>query len=246
MIKGIYHSASGMLPRLTQQEVVANNLANVNTTGFKGSTRFFRCVLDNLKVQPGLYSEPGSVTEWEESLRTDWTEGPLIETRNPLDMAIHGSGFFVVQTGEATEQVSYTRNGNFTVNEEGELINNREYKVMGEGGVIRIIGKDVVIHSDGKIIVDGEQVDTIKVVDFENPNLLLRNGYGYFTPSGSAEAITPEKVVVKQGFLESSNVEAVLEMVNMIELNRNYESCQKAILAQDETLRKAVNDIAKS
>ncbi len=231
---------------MTQQEVVANNLANVNTTGFKGSTRYFRRVLNNTLVQQGLYSEPGSLTELEESLRTDWTEGPLIETRNPLDAALHGDGFFVIQTGDSTEKVSYTRNGNFAINSEGELINSREYKVMGESGVIRITGKQVVIHSDGKIIVDGEQVDSLKIVDFNQPYTLLRNGYGYFTPAAGEEPTTPDKVVIKQGFLENSNVEAVLEMVNMIELNRNYESCQKAILAQDETLRKAVNDVAKT
>ena len=245
MIKGIYHSAAGMLPRLTQQEIVANNLANVNTTGFKGSRRFFRRVLDNTLIQQGMHGEPGMLTELEESMFTNFTEGALKETRNPLDLAIHGDGFFVLQTGEDEDQVSYTRNGNFSLNAEGELVNGRDYRVMGEGGTIRITGQEVVIQSDGSVVVDGEIVDTLKIVDFEQPYKLLRNGYGYFTPVGSAEGDTPEKVDIKQGFLENSNVVAVLEMVRMIELNRNYESCQKAILAQDETLRKAVNDIAK-
>lgn len=245
MIKGIYHSAAGMLPRLTQQEVVANNLANVNTTGFKGNRRFFRRILDSTMIQTGLNGEPGMLTELEESLFTDFSGGAFQETRNPLDLAIHGDGFFVLQTGENEDQVSYTRNGNFSLNAEGELVNGRDYRVMGEGGAIRITGDNVVIQNDGSVVVDGEVVDTLKIVDFDKPYKLLRNGYGYFTPAGGAEGDTPEKLDVKQGFLESSNVVAVLEMVRMIELNRNYESCQKAIIAQDETLRRAVNDIAK-
>jgi len=242
MIKGIYHAAAGMLPRMNQQETVGNNLANVNTTGFKADKRFFRTTLNNRMLQGGAFGQPIPLTEEEAPLVTDFSQGAFSETRNPLDVAINGDGFFVIETGDT---VSYSRNGNFALNAESELINTHGYRVLGEEGVIRITGKDVTIRPTGEVIVDGKTVGTIKLVDFEKPYELKRNGYGYFIPDPPTDPITPEVYEMRQGFLEDSNVDPIEEMIQMIELNRNYESCQKAIQAQDETLKLAVNDLPK-
>lgn len=241
MVKGIYYAAAGMLPRANQQEVVANNLANVNTTGFKGDRRFFRRVLDSSLVHQGIQGERGVMDNEIQTQQTDFIQGSFSQTRNPLDIAISGEGFFALETGET---VSYTRNGNFFLNEDGEIVNSRAYKVLGEDGPIKVAGNEVIIKDDGQVMVDGSSAGTLKIVKFEQMDKLFRNGYGYFIPDPPQEAVTPEDLNIRQGFLENSNVEAVLEMVLMIELNRNYESCQKSIIAQDETLRMAANQIA--
>lgn len=238
MIKGIYNAAAGMLPQLNQQETVGNNLANVNTTGFKADRKYFRTALSSNMLQLGTYGEPRVVSEDDVSLVTDFSHGSMSGTRNPLDLAIISNGFFALETGES---VSYTRNGNFTISPEGELINSRGYKVLGEGGPIRVVGNEIVIHSSGQIMIDGQSVGKIKIVDFEQPYHLKRNGYGYFVPDPPDEGITPDNIDVKQGFLESSNVDPISEMIQMIELNRNYESLQKSIQSQDDTLRMAIS-----
>jgi len=235
MVKGLYHAAAGMLPRMNQQETVGNNLANVNTTGFKSDHRFFRTELNSSIIQSGQYGELQEFSEEEVSLVTSFNQGSLAETRNALDVAINGDGFFVLETGETN---SFTRNGNFMVNAEGELVNSRDYKVLGENG------REVLISGDGTVIVDDNIIDKIIIVDFEEPYDLRRNGFGYFISEADAEEIDPEDYAVKQGFLENSNVDPISEMVKMIELNRNYESCQKSIHAQDQTLGLAVNQIA--
>ncbi len=242
MIKGIYHAAAGMLPRMNQQETVGNNLANVNTTGFKADKRFFRTALNSSLLQGGGFGQPMQLNEDQFSLTTDFEQGAFSETRNPLDIAIDGDGFIAIETDET---ISYTRNGSFAISGEGELVNNRGYRVMGEEGPIKVIGKDVTIRPTGELIVDGKISGTIKVVDFEKPYVLKRNGYGYFVPQEGQEGSAPEKFEVKQGFLEDSNVDPISEMLQMIELNRNYESCQKAIQTQDDSLKLAVNELPK-
>jgi flagellar basal-body rod protein FlgG len=242
LIKGIYHAAAGMLPRMSQQETVGNNLANVNTTGFKADQRFFRTSLNNSLLQGGKIGQNVKFSDDQTSLVTDFSQGSFSETRNPLDVSINGDGFFVFETGDS---LSFSRNGSFAVNGESELVNNRGYRVMGEEGPIRITGHEITFRADGGIIVDGKTVGTLKIIDFEQPYALKRNGYGYFIPDPPDSGFRPEKCELRQGFLEDSNVDAISEMIQMIELNRNYESCQKAIQAQDDTLKLAVNELPK-
>jgi len=106
MIKGLYHAAAGMLPRMNQQETVGNNLANINTTGFKYDHRFFRTELNNTIIQSGQYGELQEFSEDEVSLETNFNQGSLAETRNSLDLALNGDGWFVLETGDVE---SYTR-----------------------------------------------------------------------------------------------------------------------------------------
>ncbi len=242
MVKGIYHAAAGMLPTMNQQETVGNNLANVNTTGFKADKRYFRTALNSSLLQSGRNGQAVKLNEDKFSLTTDFSQGSYSETRNPLDVAINGDGFFAFETGET---VSYSRNGSFAVNGEGELVNNRGYRVLSEEGLIRVNGKDVTIRDNGEIVVDGKSSGKLKIVDFEQPYTLKRNGFGYFVPENNDAGFRPDSLELRQGFLEDSNVDPIGEMIQMIELNRNYESCQKSIQAQDETLKLAVNELPK-
>ena len=229
-----------MISREKQLEAVSNNLTNVNTTGFKADTRYFRTTLDN-QLMPG--GEKTATSDDKYFLGTDFSQGTLNRTHNPLDLAIVGKGFFVIGTDEG---ISYTRNGNFKLNENSELVTNQGHNVLGETGAIRITGHDVTLSEAGHVIVDGLPVDKLQVVDFDEPYQLRRDRFGNFTPVNPEEiGSLSQDFKVMQGSLERSNVNIIQEMIAMIELNRIYEALQKSVQTQDETLKLAANEIAR-
>jgi len=242
MIKGIYHAAAGMIPRESQLEAISNNLANANTTAHKADRRLFRTTLDNRLLQGGPFGSPLTLPTELYYLQTNFEQGSLEKTDNPLDIAISGDGFFAVETDAGT---FYTRDGNFKLNENNELVTNQGYRVLGESNPIQITGADVSVRETGEVIVDGSVADVLKVVDFEDRERLHRNGFGLFAPEADLPSQPAEGYRLMQGFVEKSNVNVIREMVQMIELNRIYEALQKSIIAQDETLKTAVNEIAR-
>ena len=242
MIKGIYHAAAGMIPRESQLEAVSNNLANANTTAHKTDRRLFRTTLNNQLLQGGPFGTEQTLPPELYYLQTNFEQGSLEKTDNPLDLAITGNGFFAVETDEGT---FYTRNGNFKLNQDNELVTNQGYRVLGESNPIQVNGNDVVIRESGEVIVDGVVVDTIQIVDFDDKEQLHRNSYGLFVPDDEQQNQPAQDFRIMQGFIEKSNVNVVRNMVQMIELQRIYETLQKSIITQDETLRLAVNEIAK-
>ncbi|GAB4373618.1 MAG: flagellar basal-body rod protein FlgF [Calditrichia bacterium] len=237
MIKGLSIAKAGMLPRQRQLEVNANNLANIDTIGFKKTSVFFRHLLNSLKNQ----SEAETITS---EAMVDFSPGPLKETGNPLDVAIAGEGFFVIQTPEG--QV-FTRNGNFTLSADGRLTTVDGYSVLGNGGEIQINGNEIKINETGAITVDGQAVDTIRVVTFEDLSELVQVGSNFFSPGDKADMmdLEPEKIQLRQGYLESSNVTGIDEIISMIELYRQFEFGQKVISTQDQTLEKLINDTGR-
>jgi len=231
MIKGIYTSASGMLPRMLKQEVFANNMANVNTTGYKSDDVFMQ-VLDNAKGQ-GLTGEPWE-TPMVDGIYTDYEQGAIERTDNNKDLAIEGSGFFAVETDNG---ILYTRGGNFTVSPQGILTDNNGNAVLSDSGPIPAVGNDIVI---------GTSIAKLKVVDFDKPYKLAKTDGGYFTPSDQTavpKAATNSQI--RQGYLEKSNVNVIEVMVDMLASFRAYEAGQKAIQSQDETLEKAVTEVGR-
>jgi flagellar basal-body rod protein FlgG len=242
MIKGLYDAAAGMTARIVEQETVANNLANVNTTGYKAGRSLFKVTIQGRLLEDGRLGRGMKGGDDPAYLHADPTPGALVETRNPLDVAIAGRGFFALETGD---RITYTRNGSFTLNEDLELVSSQGYRVLGEAGPIRIAGRNVTISESGAVTVDGTPAATLLLVDFDDPAQLKRNALGGFEPEMGAEPFPVTDVRVLQGRLESSNVDPVAEMIRMIELNRSFESCQKAIQAQDETLKLATSEIAR-
>ncbi len=244
MIKGIYTSGSGMLPRMLKQEVFANNMSNSNTVGYKKDSVFLQH-LENAKRNDNR----GIVTdlEWEvpmvDEVYIDFEPGQLVDTENPLNAAIDGKGFFVIETPEGER---YTRNGVFELTAEGTLIDSNGYNVMSEAGPVVIDGDEIVINQDGMIIVDGNQVANLRVVDFAEPYNLRKADEGYFVPESPNDTAQPaESYQIRQGYVETSNVNIIESMVDMIVSFRAYEAGQKAIHSQDETLDKAVNDLGR-
>lgn len=247
MIRGLYTSASGMLAQQAKNDVSANNLANVNTTGFKKDNAVFRAfpemlvsrVNDPVKGQqprPVLGSLGTGVVL--DEVVTDQTQGSLLATDNPFNLALAGEGYFVINRGGADV---YTRNGDFGLDPQGYLVNNTGDRVQGQKGNIRVEGKEFRVNADGTVWVDEKQIDVLRVVSFMDPKGITKVGDSYFT-GGQPLPVRPN---IKAGFLETSNVNPVTEMVNLITIMRGYETNQKAIQAHDQTLDKAVNEVGR-
>lgn len=242
MIQGIYTASRGMTPLLQQQEQIANNLANINTTGYKQSGLFissFNKLVANDLQQPFVNSD---ITA--DQVYIDYREGTMRDTKSPLDCFIKGRGFFSVQ---AQDGIYYTRNGNFALDPDGLLVTSDGSKVLGTDGYIRLDQEyPVVITENGELMQDGETRGVLKIVDFETPYAFTRSGEGRFSPILPAgEERQSAGFSIRQGYLEGSNVEMIRNMVQMIASFRNFEADQKALQAQDETLDKAVNVVGK-
>lgn len=179
------------------------------------------------------------------TVEANYTQGSLEETGNPLHMAIKGSGFFEVMNQQGEH--FYTRDGAFTLNDNGEIINSEGYYLLNEQGVsILADGKDFTLSERGEILVNGEAVDQVSVIDITNVRDLRKHGEGHYYLVDNSQAETrPFQGEILQGYLESSNVNAIQEMVEMISAYRTYESSQKVVRAYDEILQRAVNDIGK-
>jgi flagellar basal-body rod protein FlgG len=176
---------------------------------------------------------------------TDYSEGTVRKTDNPLDCAIQGSGFFSVMTPQ--NGVAYTRNGNFSMDADGFLVTGDGSRVLGKNGYIRFRGnEDIRIHSDGAVYQGQELIDRLKIADFKKPYAMLKQGSNRFIPENPAEkVIASPGFSVKQGYLEQSNVNMIKNMVDMIATFRNFEADQRALSAQDQTLDKAVNQVGR-
>ena len=243
MIQGIYTASRGMTPLLQQQDQIANNLANINTTGFKQSSLFVksyhRFLVNDLQ-------EPFAENEIKaDEVYIDYREGPMKMTKAPLDCYLKGSGFFTIMTSDG---IAYTRNGNFGLDPDGIIVTSDGSKVMGTEGFIRV-ERDlpVTITEDGEILQEEECKGVLKITDFEKPYNLRQCGEGRFSPllPDNPERRPSSGFSIRQGYLEGSNVDMIRNMVRMIASYRNFEADQRALHAQDETLEKAVNQVGR-
>lgn len=243
-----------------RMELLANNLANVNTSGFKEDRPLFQVTDTGGNALPGnpavvAPAPSGGVlpvnlmSRLQNNLidfvgvKTDFSQGELQPTGNKLDLALRGSGFFAVSTPEGTR---YTRSGNFGLNEEGTLVTQDGFPVLGKTGPIELEGEQVVVREDGAISAGNVTVDSLMIVDAPSPHLLRKVGGSLFAASGlPLPEKDPEEIEVLQGFLEASNVNVIKEMVTLIEVTRAYESYQKVVHSWNEVLSKSVNEIGR-
>ena len=279
MIRGIYTSASGMSVMQSRLDIISNNLANVDKTGFKRDIVIMKAfpdiqvrrqMDDGLVVFPlGSYDKMpfvgklGTGVELNESY-TVYSQGNLKETNNDFDFAMEGKGFFTIETEKGER---YTRNGTFTIDKDGYLVTKDGLKVLTETGYIQIKKNNFIIDKQGNIYQNGEyaqdperlvQIDEnewrdiefigrLKIVRFPRERELRREGNSmYYEDEFTGQpyiAEENERPKVLQGFLESANVNPVTEMVQMIEVQRNYEANQKAILSHDQLLGRVINDV---
>jgi flagellar basal-body rod protein FlgF len=238
----IYNAGAGAILQQIRLDVYSNNLANMGTVGFKSDQPIFRYD-ESQEMQEASPAATPQLSPYTSTLEyvTDYTTGPIQNTGNPLDVAIVGKGFFEIQTAEG---VHYSRNGRFSINEQGQLSNSDGRPVMGQGGEITIDGSQVVINEKGEVEVDGAIVDTLRVVDFSEPYNLKKVGNSAFVPgSVDTAARQAQNFRIAQGAVESSNVNAIRTMTDMIELLRVFESYQKVIRAADDTMAKTVSEV---
>jgi len=253
MVRGWYTGASGMAAQQNRLDVISNNLANVDTAGFKRdvavSKNFSELLLRRTQAD-GVMKTPFGSTDVApivgklglgvetNEVYTEFEQGNIKITDSQSDIALSGKGFMVVSTplGER-----YTRNGSFLVGKEGLLETKEGYPVLGENGTINVKDIRFKISKDGKITdEEGTEIDRLKVVRFDDERYLNKVGSSFYTSnniSGPAQiAEGKQRPVILQGYTETSNVNVVNQMVQMIEVNRAYEANQKTIQSEDSMM----------
>ncbi|SHG92590.1 flagellar basal-body rod protein FlgG [Thermosyntropha lipolytica DSM 11003] len=244
MIKGLYTAAAGMMLNMAKQDVIANNIANVNSHGYKKDSTVARAFPEMLisrlkdKDSPRLIGSLGTGA-CIGGIYTDYTQGVFKKTDNPYDLAIDGEGFFVCLLPGGEEV--FTRDGSFKINADKMLVNNQGYPVLDRNDqVIYIEGEDFTVDERGVISVEGEEIAQLKIVSFPDPNALEKRGDNTYT---GANYDIDSNSRLRQGYVEDSNVNAVKEMVDLITVVRSYESLQKIIQAVDETVKTAIDQV---
>lgn len=243
MNSGMYSALSGNIAAMNRMDIISNNLANINTPGFKKDRMTFEGLLASTTVPPAVSpSKTADPVLQKENVNIDFSSGPVTQTGNTLDLAIDGDGFFTVSTPNGT---AYTRQGNFRLTADGTLVTTDGFPVMGQGGEIQIKGGKVDIDAKGVITVDGAAAGVINLVDFPKPYNLTKTASALFVPSDPQATPQASTAVIRQGNLEGANVDPVGEMVQMIETNRYFDACQRVILSYDGMASKAANDLGK-
>lgn len=254
MIRGWYTGASGMAAQQNRLDAISNNLANVDTTGYKRDvaiSKSFPEILVRRMNDDGVYltsvgsadaapviGKLGLGVETNE-LYTILEQGSFKETSHSSDVALQGEGFFAVQTPNGER---YTRNGNFMIGKEGILETKEGYPVLGDSGPIHVSSYDFILKEDGRLFTgnDMQFIDRLRIVRFDNERYLQKIGSSLYAdtyisgPAYSAE--DGERPYVLQNYVETSNVNVVNEMVQMIEVNRAYDANQKTIQSQDSMM----------
>jgi flagellar basal-body rod protein FlgF len=243
MDSGYYAACAGLAAQTQALELVAHNLANLSTTGYKGQQSTFQSLLagyGSVSVNPlNLAVNNFGVLS---GSRLDLAPGSLTPTGNPLDAAISGNGFFVVQSAQGT---LYTRAGSFHLTSTGQLVTADGGAVLGQQGPVTIPSGSVAISSDGTISVNGNVVERLQLAEFPpGTNLTAAGNAAYSAPEGSAAPATQSSV--SQGMLEGSNVGAIEGVVQLITVQRNTEMLSRAMTAFDSQLNQiAVQDLPK-
>ena len=256
MVKGLYTAYTGMKNEQNRLDVLTNNLANINTTGFKkeGSTsQAFKDILSYeikdkseyyLSKRMGIMNPGVRIGE----CYTDWSEGAFKETANTYDLAIQGAGFFQIEFTDKSgnTSVKYSRDGAFTLNNSGDLVTQDGNYVLDTNGRHITVNPNLesTVDTSGRIWQEGRNIATIAVTDFADYNYIEKYGENlYQTVDGATEQ--ESTAMVRSGYLEQSNVNTVYEMVSMIAIQRQYESNQRVITTIDKSLEIAANNIGR-
>jgi flagellar basal-body rod protein FlgG len=259
MNRGIYPIMSGALAQEQRLQVITNNLANVNTTGFKRDEPLFRSVLEAARAAAPLPGHSDSVTQpvlfggrraadrifvAPQGLETIFETGRLRATGNQFDIAIQGPGFFEVKTPQG---VRYTRNGVFHLDNKRRLVNESGFPVMGfndkkRPAELKFPEGVVAIAPNGKVSVNGEESGAIKVVEFGDQNRPAKAGDGLYMGVNPRPA---KEATLLQGHIEESAVNTIPEMVKMIQVMRSYETASKMIQTLDRMAETMIQDVGR-
>jgi flagellar basal-body rod protein FlgF len=239
-----YIAASGASAQLRDLDVVANNLANVGTPGFKRAESIFRSVLESaLRTEAGAAVPGGQATAFvsTDTVGSDFRRGSVQQTGAALHAMIDGPGFFEIETPNG---LRYTRAGNFIVNRDGELATPSGYPVQGDGGAIVVPDGTARIDQTGAIVDStGNVVGRLKVADFDDAQALVREGQSVFRAPDEAGLRVTDSNHFIPGSIEGSNVEASRELATMVMLQRAFETNVRAMQADDETTQRLIEGI---
>jgi flagellar basal-body rod protein FlgF len=242
---GIYTAYSGMKAQMDALDILANNLANINTTGFKEENAFFTYLNRSIDADPAtanLNDTINKTVQAQGALNT--AEGSLTSTGRDLDVAIEGNGFLTVETPRG---MRYTRNGNLHVNAQSVLTTSDNYPVIGTNGRPITLGPGKIgINENGDVSLEDSTVGRLKVVTFDNVSALAKEGSSLFISreNQGSEKISDAKI--RSGYLEQSNVNAVSSIVRMVNLHRHFEAIQKCIsLEMNEMNAKAIEKLGR-
>ena len=255
MLRGLYTSVSSMLTLQSRQSIITNNLANINTTGYKEETlvekSFDEVMLynkDNYKSGEGNKQILGSMSFGVriDDTYTNYDQGINVSTDNNMDFAIEGSGFFQVEDGQ--NNIYYTRNGDFSIDAQGYLITGSGHYVLGKNNItdaterINVGNSNIYVSTDNKISIGDEYEYSFNIVDFESYDNLEKTGNGLYIGTNPIDATN---FSVKQGYLESSNVDSINSVTLLMETVKEFEANQKVVQSMDSILNKIANEIGR-
>ncbi|NQU60533.1 MAG: flagellar basal-body rod protein FlgF [Rhodospirillales bacterium] len=228
-----------------QMDIVANNIANMNTNGFKGENMMF---VEHLVKSQGGQKLLGSKLSFVRDIATmtDFSDGPSERTGNPLDLAIRAEGYFVIQTDKGER---YTRNGRFKLDEGGQMVTQKGDPVLSSGNNPIFLSPEdteISISRDGTVSTNNGDLGRLKLVTFEKPQLLKRSAGGIFAPAEGQRPKDVESPDIAQGMLEGSNVKPILEMAKMIDVQRTYDGVRDFIDREDERMRNMVKEMGQT
>jgi flagellar basal-body rod protein FlgF len=232
-------------------DVVANNIANLNTTGYKADNVTFGEYMmpvaraNSFRGNDRLVSFTQDRTTW-----LDQSQGPVEQTGNPLDIAMSGNTFLTVQTPQGER---YTRNGSLQINSQGQLVTSEGLQVIGQNGpiVFQPGDREISISTDGAVSVreGANTTDTqrgkLKFASFTDPRMLLKDGTSTFRPPNGMQVDTPAAVRINQGAIEKSNVRSVVEMTRMVEVTRTYTQVAQLLQQHSDMRRTAIQQLAE-
>ena len=249
MVRGTYIAGTGMLLQRRLMENITNNIANADTTGYKKehlvSHSFDEVMIERIKDTRVVgYTRgvgPLNLGTQIDQLYIDFTQGTFDGTERSTDLALIGNVFFVMQT---TAGERYTRSGAFYVDEQGYLVDGEGNYLLGENGPIYVGGLNFSVDASGGVWVDDEYTDRIRVASFADNESLRKQGSNLYFSLEDPEAAT-QPYGIRQGFLETSNIDIAREMVDMLSVFRTYETNQRMLTMMDETVGKAVNEIGR-
>jgi flagellar basal-body rod protein FlgG len=227
-LQGILNTARTLSFYTRKQEVTANNIANASTEAFKA---------DRVMAH-GTQGSTTPVPVQDIDLR----QGALRDTTRPLDMALEGPGFFEVATANGPR---LTRGGSFHLDGEGRLSDVQGNPVLGENGPLVLQGGKVEIQGDGTVLVDGSHAGRLRIVTPEDPNTLLKEGYGRYAGGGAAHSVDDTATHVRQGAVEEANLDPMLSMVDLVTIQRAFAANVDALKALDSVLGAVTNEVGK-
>ncbi len=245
MNSGLYTAYSGLRAQSDALEILANNLANVNTTGFREERAFFALLHESIESP----NESGSLDPAINSSvlahkAVNSAEGSLNFTGRDLDIAIAGNGFLIVDAPQGTR---YTRNGSLHLNAQSVLTTSDGFPIRGASGQpIRLGPGKIQISEDGEVLLGSKKVDRLKIVSFDNVSTLEKEGNSLFIAPEGASSEKPSTAAVKSGYLEQSNVNPVSSIVQMVEILRHFEAIQKSVnLLMNDINSKAIEKLGQ-